>query len=193
MKLPGRAYYNIWEQAARWGCTAADVIEWATLDHFTLQASIPQIEAQGMRTGGMMALNAQDLMPYFRRVGSGLEPFPVYRARPIDSDSWITAKTPPEISPLDVMISARDARAFEEENGLGPAKPAEPVSRHDWDGMWGFVVTRIFLHGIPDNCSALARECEEWFTRRDASTAPDISTILKKLRPTYRELVNQDT
>lgn len=193
MKLPGRAFYNIWEAAARWDCTPSDIIEWATLGHIPIVASIPRFTAGGKAYGGLFELRASDLLPYFPRLGMSLEKFPVFNVRPVNEEEpgdWIEIDMDCDtaISSLEVLIRVSDARGFEQKTGIAPENTAPVAARHDWDGMWSFVVCRVHDMGIPDTLEQLAKECEDWFMRRDATKFPDISTIKKKVRPAYREL-----
>jgi len=194
MKLPSRGFYNIWEVSARWGCTPTDVVEWAMMGHMKLVASLPKIVSEGIVYGGLVDLKPTDLLPYFPRHANTFARIPVIRIKMEGEDDWklIDEDFQIEIGTTDVMISSADARNFEEQNGLAPERHAGVLNKHDWDGMWGFVICRIHEQGIPNTQSELARECEEWFTRRDARAVPDLSTILKKIRPVYRALAEEN-
>lgn len=196
MALPGRAYFNIWEAGARWGCTPADILEWATLGHMAIISAIPSITAGALTIGGMVELHPAEVLPFFPRLGCDLGEFPVRRLRALvqgdeappdwtllDQDAQIL------ITRLNVLISSADATRFEQENGIGPGAARVSSGTHDWDGMWGMVVHRIYNNGVPESLQDLVLECEEWFRRRTSGAkVPDPSTIRKRLRPAYTEL-----
>lgn len=194
MKLPERAFYNVWEAAARWGCSVSDIIEWATLGHLKLLACMPRVTVGGKPMGGIMELRAVEILPYFPRVGSGLERFPIYSLREerpaARGEDWMVVDEdrPVTITSLEVLIRTDAARRFEEDNDLSPTPSVSTPARHDWDGMWGFVVQYVHEQGVPETAQDLARECEAWFMRRDAKKVPDLSTISKKLRDVFRAL-----
>lgn len=193
MNLPGRAFYNVWEAAARWGRSPTDIIEWAMMGHFPIVVSIPRLTVDGAVHNGIFEVEPSDLLPHFPRLGMTLDKFPIFNVRSIKAEEpgeWmaIDRECDTAVSSLECLIRVADAHKFEQEVGLAP-KAAVPVApKHDWDGMWAFVVCRVHERGIPENGSELARECEEWFMRRDPTKVPDLSSIRKKTRDCFRAL-----
>lgn len=195
MALPGRAFYTLFEAAARWGCTPADITEWATQGYYRLLVSIPFARSGGSTFAGLMEVNPPDLLPVFRRDGSGDQRCHIHRIKPADKpeSEWVFVdpENPVEVSQKDILISFKDAEQFEIDCELRPKAPAaEGKALYDWDGMFGYVCKRIHNEGRPENLQELVNEVQDWFQRQsDGKKMPDASTIRKRLNPLWRDLL----
>jgi hypothetical protein len=195
MGLPPRFAYPLYEVALRWGCTITDLAEWATMGQFDLVTGIPRICSDGKPVAGMVALNAADMLPMFRRDGSGPSEIRVYRVRQLDAprDDWLFISEPEDgiiVHRADILITAADVAQFEETHELS-RKPssAAPTSKYDWDAFYVAVIKRIYEHGLPDTQAEFVAEFQEWFSRRDPNgEMPDERTVRRRINPIWRAL-----
>ncbi len=146
MALPPRVLFTLLEVAARWGCTTTDIAEWAALERLELLTSVPLVQAGDAPIVGLVALHAADLMPMFRRDGSGPPEVRVHRLRPQNQDQWVFITTPAKgvrVAKADLLISATEMTRFEEENELVRRPSSQPAAyKYDWDAMYVAVIKR---------------------------------------------------
>lgn len=71
MALPPRVYYTLQEVTARWGCNIADVAGWAAAGKFHIMTGIGLVRCGEEIVAGRVVLSPMDLMPLFRRCGTG--------------------------------------------------------------------------------------------------------------------------
>ena len=71
MALPPRVYYTLQEVTARWGCNIADVAGWAAAGKFHIMTGIGLVRCGEEIVAGRVAISPMDLMPLFRRCGTG--------------------------------------------------------------------------------------------------------------------------
>lgn len=193
-----RVFYSVYEAAARWGCSAADVIGLAALDRIQLMTGIPGVQTLHGPISGLVHLHGADILAMARRDGSGSGEIRVKRIRAVEEGAdWRMISDPPEGIPLaihDVLILATDVHEFEGEHNHGPPVRAgfgsKPETyKYDWDAMYVAVIKRIHEHGLPDNQTEFVGEFQEWFSRRDPKgEAPDERTIRRRLNPIWRAL-----
>ena len=193
MALPPRVFFTLLEIAARWGCTPTDIAEWAAMERLELITSVPLVQSGEEPIVGLVALHAADLMPMFRRDGSGPPEVRVHRLRPQNQDQWVLITTPARglmVARADLLISATEMTRFEEENELVRRPSSQPSAyKYDWDAMYVAVIKRIHEHGLPETQAEFVGEFQDWFARRSENgDAPDERTIRRRLNPIWREL-----
>jgi len=71
MGLPQRVFYTIHEAAARWGCTVSDIAGWSGMGALKIVTGIPPVECADKRVGGLVQIQPMDILPLFRRCGTG--------------------------------------------------------------------------------------------------------------------------
>lgn len=195
MALPPRYAYPLFEVAIRWSCTVSDLAEWAAQGQFELVTGVPLVYCEDTPVAGLVALQASDMIPMFRRDGTGPSEVRVYRVKSLDeADAHFQFVTQPETGILvhrsDILITASDVRRFEETHEL-VRKPSSATSttKYDWDAMYVAVMKRIYEHGLPDTQAEFVGEFQEWFARRDPNgEAPDERTVRRRLNPIWRAL-----
>lgn len=194
MSLPRRAFFTIFEAAARWGCTPSDIAGWAEDGRLSIVTGVSFAQAGEAPIAGRVEIQPMDVLPMFRRDGSGPQAFHARRVRPLDGDArggWVFVTEPErgiEVFLADLLIAASEVDAFERECDL-LRRPREVSSKYNWDEMYVAVCRRIFERGLPESQKEFVREMQEWFIRRsDDGDAPDESTIRRKINPLWREL-----
>ena len=71
MGLPPRVYFTVHEVTARWGCNIADVAGWADAGRFRILTGIPAVRCGDDVVAGKVVLSPMELLPLFRRCGTG--------------------------------------------------------------------------------------------------------------------------
>lgn len=193
MALPSRTFYSIHEAAARWGCTLADIAGWAEAGHFDLITGISYAETGEETIAGKIAIHAMDVLPIFRRTGTGPMRFRANRIKPLENgpSDWKFITAPEggiEVDLDDIMISSSDLTQFEIDCGI-MRRAGQGQSKYDWDGMYVAACRRLFIEGLPASQTEFIREMEAWFFRTSKDgDAPDESSIRRKITPIWREL-----
>lgn len=197
MALPSRVYFTLIEAAARWGCTTADVAAWASIGRFVRVTGIAPIRCGAATVAGLVGIAAADVLPMFRRCGTGPTQVRMRRFRDLDGDVWhfmLEAGEGVVVAGADLMITAAEVQRFEEEHELlkRPHAGVGPALRYDWDEMYAQVAKRIHDHGVPDSQTQFVTEMMDWFVRRSENgDVPDESTIRRRLSPIWRTLREQ--
>lgn len=93
-----------------------------------------------------------DLMPLFRRCGTGPTEGVVRRIMTGEKGQWQIITDPVggvTVAVADMMIMADEVHAFEEENEMVRRVAAGPgaATPYDWDGMNIALIVRIHDHG----------------------------------------------
>jgi len=194
MPLPPRAFFTLHETASRWGCTIADIAGWASEGKLDIVTGIPQAICGHDRVSGKITLSPMDMLPLFRRSGTGPTNIKLQRIKPDQSRDWVYVTEPAdgvEVSIADLLISGQDVILFEDAHdllrrsgsGLGSLSP------YDWEGMYVAMVKRIHEHGLPATQTELITELQDWFSNvAESGDVPDESTIRRRLRPFWRAL-----
>ncbi|MCP4243918.1 MAG: hypothetical protein GY772_25480 [bacterium] len=194
MALPGRAFFTIFEAAARWGASPKDIIGWAADGRLKLLAGISYAKAGEDILSGIMELSPVDVIPALRPTSIQQGIFHARRLRPVEGQNaeWTFITHPEagiEIHLSDVQMTAATVDAFERDCGLLRTSGSGQGSRYDWEAMYIAVAKRLYAEGIPESRRAFAREMQEWFIQSHPDAeAPDESTIRKKLMPVWTEL-----
>lgn len=204
MSLPPRSFYSLTEVALRWSVTPFDVIGWSTEGLLALSIAAPPVKTEPSEIlHGLADVEAVHLLPLFRRDGVPSPTVVIRRVRAGEGRlCWITE--PAEgvaISAADVLVRRAEVESFERQHGFfsgvhlsdaGPpvrrrGGPGVPP-RHDWEAFYAALTRRIFDHGVPATQAELVRDMLAWFEARDVESAPDESTIRRKITPIWQEL-----
>ena len=154
MALPPRVYFTLQEVTARWGCNIADVAGWAAAGKFHIMTGIGLVRCGEEIVAGRVAISPMDLMPLFRRCGTGPTEGMVRRIMTGDKCQWQIITDPVggvAVAVADMMVMADEVHAFEEENDMVRRVAAGPgaATPYDWEGMNIALIVRIHDHGLP--------------------------------------------
>ncbi|TKZ16041.1 hypothetical protein FAP39_15925 [Shimia litoralis] len=194
MKLPRREYYTVHEAAARWGYTIADVAAWSAAGHFDVLTGIPPAMCGEDLVAGEVTIAPFDILPVFRRCGTGPLTAKVRRVRTKDRAEFTLITDPAdgiEVSIADLLITGKDAQQFEEKNNLFHRMRAGngSASVYDWEGMLQALALRIHQDGIPATQAELVAAMQEWFVEHsDGNEIPDERSIRRRITPIWRAL-----
>lgn len=147
----------------------------------------------GVRAG-YVAISPADILPMFRRCGSGPRTCTLRRVRPLEAGEWVYITDPREglvVEVADLLIRACEVHRFEGEcDRNGPSGPGGGTSgRHDWDGMYLALIRRLHDHGVPVTQAAWIAEMQDWFARHSRSgDIPDERSIRRRVNPVWRML-----
>lgn len=198
MALPPRVFFTLQEVTARWGCNIADVAGWAAAGKFHIMTGIGLVRCGDEIVAGRVVLSPMDLMPLFRRCGTGPTEGVVRRIMTKEKGPWQIITDPPSgvtVTVADMMITAVEVHEFEEENDMVRRVPAGPgaTTPYDWEGMNTALILRIHDHGLPATQAELVAEMQEWFAdRSDGKKMPDSRSIRRRITPIWRALRRED-
>ncbi|PTV93649.1 hypothetical protein C8J27_11314 [Rhodobacter aestuarii] len=194
MALPPRVYFTLHEVSARWGCNIADIAGWADSGRFRILTGIFPVRCGQEVIAGKVVLSPMDLLPLFRRCGTGPTEGIVRRILPLDRVDWLLITDPAGGIPVaiaDMMILAEEVHAFEEENDMvrRVTTTAGASTNYDWEGMTVALILRIHDRGLPATQAELVAEMQDWFAdRSDGKKMPDERSIRRKVTPIWRAL-----
>jgi len=198
MALPPRVYYTLQEVTARWGCNIADVAGWAAAGKFHIMTGIGLVRCGEEIVAGRVVLSPMDLMPLFRRCGTGPTEGVVRRIMTGEKGQWQIITDPVGGIPVavaDMMIMADEVHAFEEENDMVRRVAAGPGAStpYDWEGMNIALIVRIHDHGLPTTQAELVAEMQDWFAEQsDGKKMPDSRSIRRRITPIWRALRREE-
>lgn len=194
MALPPRAFFTLHETASRWGCAIADIGGWANEGKLEIVTGIPMAICGTEMVSGKITISPMDMLPFFRRNGTGPTVIKLQRIKPEDLGEWCYVTVPSdgvEVSIADLMISGKDVRQFEDDydllrrisGGTGGFSP------YDWEGMYVALLKRVHENGLPETQAELIAELQDWFIEvAENGDIPDESTIRRRLRPFWRAM-----
>ena len=194
MRLPQREFYTVHEVAARWGCTTADIAGWSATGNFDILTGIPPTTCGEKIIAGEVIVAAFDILPMFRRSGTGPQTARVRRVRARGETDWLLITDPAEgveVSVADLLIAGQQVQRFEEKNepfhrvsgGTGSVSP------YDWEGMLQALTLRIHERGLPASQGELVAEMQDWFVAHsDGNDVPDERSIRRRITPIWRGL-----
>ncbi|MEE4236883.1 MAG: hypothetical protein V2I51_09185 [Anderseniella sp.] len=196
MGLPQRVFYPVHEIAARWGCTVSDIAGWAASGSLNLVTGIPPVECGERRVGGLVEIEPMDILPMFRRAGTGPNEAHLRRVRPPEGADWLFITVPAEgvvVSIGDVMICGPDVRKFEDTHDLfsrvSDGLRLGDEGNYDWAAMGVEITRRVFEQGLPESQGEWIRELQDWFAMQsETGEFPDERSIRRRLTPTLRAL-----
>ena len=135
-----------------------------------------------------------ELLPLFRRCGTGPTEGMMRRIRPLDRLAWLLITDPSGGLPValaDMLILAEEVHAFEEENDMvrrGPSGSGGSTP-YDWEGMIVALIQRIHDRGLPATQAELVAEMQDWFANQsDGKKIPDSRSIRRRVTPVWRKL-----
>lgn len=198
MALPARVYLTLHETSARWGCNIADIAGWADAGRFRILTGITAVRCGDEVIAGKITLSPMELMPLFRRCGTGPSEGIMRRIQPAGRHDWLLITDPVcgiTVAVADMVIMAEEVHAFEDENDMIRRVAAGPgvSTSYDWEGMNIALIVRIFDHGLPDTQADLVAEMQEWFAdRSDGKKMPDSRSIRRRITPIWRALQRGD-
>ena len=194
MALPSRVFFTLHETAARWGCTIADIAGWVCDGKLDILTGISAVTCGSERVSGKVTISPMDILPMFRRCGTGPTVVKLMRIKPAGAEDWIYITEPHDgvaVSIADLQITGQEVLRFEEEHDLlrRVGGGAGSVSPYDWDGMYLTVIRRVHEKGLPATQTEFVAELQDWFAEvAQNGEVPDESTIRRRLRPIWRAL-----
>jgi len=194
IKLPKRAYYAVNELAARWGCTNADIAGWAMSGDFDILTGIPPVHCHDDIIGGEVIIRPFDILPMFRRCGTGPQTARVRRVRHRDTQEWTLITMPKKgvtVSIADLLVVGKQVHRFEEKNNLlgRISGGTGSISPYDWEGMLQGLALYIHEQGVPASQAELVAAMQDWFVEHgDAADIPDERSIRRRITPVWRAL-----
>ena len=198
MALPARVYLTLHETSARWGCNIADIAGWADAGRFRILTGITAVRCGDEVIAGKVTLSPMELMPLFRRCGTGPSEGIMRRIQPAGRLDWLLITDPVcgiTVAVADMVIGAEEVHAFEDEHEMGRRVTAGPgaSTSYDWEGMNIALILRIFDHGLPDTQADLVAEMQEWFSdRSEGKKMPDSRSIRRRITPIWRALRREE-
>jgi len=194
MALPPRVYFTLHEASARWGCNMADIAGWADADRFKVLTGISPVRCGDEIIAGKVVLSPMDLLPLFRRCGTGPTEGVMRRIQPVGRQDWLLITDPAGGIPVavaDMLIMAEDVHTFEEDNDMVRRVTTGPgaSSPYDWDGMNVALIQRIHDRGLPESQGELVAEMQDWFAdQSEGSKMPAGRSIRRRITPIWRAL-----
>jgi hypothetical protein len=198
MSLPPRVYFTLHEASERWGCNIADIAGWADAGKLRILTGISAIRCGDEIVGGKVVLSPMELMPLFRRCGTGPTEGIMRRIQMLNRPEWLLITDPVGgivVTVADMVIRAEEVHAFEDENEMGRRVAAGPgaSTSYDWEGMNIALILRIFDHGLPDTQADLVAEMQEWFADQSGGKKmPDSRSIRRRITPIWRALRREE-
>lgn len=198
MALPPRVFFTLYETAARWGCTNADIAGWAAVGKFHIMTGIGLVHCGNDIVAGQVAISPMDLLPLFRRCGTGPTEGVVRRIMTAGKGQWQIITDPPNgiaVAVADMLILTEEVHAFEEENDMVRRVASGPGAStpYDWEGMNVALIQRIHERGLPATQSELIAEMQDWFAdQSDGTKIPDSRTIRRRITPVWKALRHEE-
>jgi len=196
MSLPQRVWFTVHEVAARWGCHIADIAGWAATGLLKIVTGVKLVACGDRALSGLVEIQPMEILPMFRRCGTGPLSARIQRVRPLGEEDWLTITKPKKgrrVALPDLLLGRRDVEEFEVKHDLGvllnPSNRNGGEGGYDWVAMNAEVARRIFEEGLPVSQAAWIRELQDWFAdQRGDNSFPDESTIRTHLKPTIKAL-----
>jgi len=196
MGLPQRALYPVHETAARWGCTVSDIAGWAATGTLKIVTGIPPVHCGEHRVAGLVNIDPTDVLPMFRRCGTGPQEAHLLRIQPREAEAWLYITAPEDgvlVSIGDMMILGHEVHRFEVTNDLfGRVAAGAGLGNdgdYDWAGMHVEITRRVFEEGLPKSQGEWIRELQDWFSMQsEDGTFPEEKSIRLRLTPILRAL-----
>lgn len=198
MATLSRVFFTLSEVAARWGYSIADIAGWAHQGQLEIVTGIGPVESGGDTLAGIIVVSAVDILPMFRRSGTGPTELAIHRFKLPGEAQWRMISEPQEgvlVSLDDLMITAVEVHRFEIEHDiLGKRHAGQgPDPKYDWDAFWRAVAIRVYEQGVPPLLADLVEEFSNWFmSQSPTGQSPSDSVIRKRLSPLWRKLREEE-
>ncbi len=88
MALPARAFLTLYETASRWGRKIADIGGWATEGKLNIVTGISLAICGDEKVSGKITISPMDMLPLFRRSGTGPTVIKLQRIKPEHFEEW---------------------------------------------------------------------------------------------------------
>lgn len=199
MPMPTRTHWSIFELAARWDCTTAQILEHAQNEHFEIVAPMPPFQSNGTWYAGICRIEPTDVAGHFRRDGTAPDTVRIQRAKPIRKDPR-EQLTAPLILDEAMHIPAHSLRVTTEEvktvegswgirNGTLQGYKA-PDGAPDWLAAFQHIAIRLAEGATWRSQSAMARELQDFFARRSPTgDFPDERTVTRRTQEFWKILM----
>lgn len=196
MALPNRIWSTIQDAATLWECNVADIAGWADAGYFGIFTGIAPILSGEEIVAGKVTLAPMELLPMFRRCGTGPSEGLVRRVQPYGSEKWLMITEPADgviVAMVDILIPQKEMRHFEEVydvfNRVVKVAKYEDDGDYDWTSMGVEITRRIYEDGLPASQGEWIRELQDWFAAGSETGAfPDESSIRRRLTPILKVL-----
>jgi hypothetical protein len=157
---------------------------------------IPPVHCGEQRVAGLVNIAPTDILPMFRRCGTGPQEAHLLRIQPVEAEGWLYITSPGDgvlVSIGDMMILGHDVHKFEVTNDLfGRVADGAGLGGggdYDWAGMNVEITRRVFEEGLPKSQGEWIRELQDWFsTQSEDGSFPDEKSIRLRLAPILRAL-----
>jgi hypothetical protein len=199
MGLPPRVFFTLHEVTARWGCNIADVAGWAATGKFRIMTGIGLVRCGEDIVAGQVAISPMELLPLFRRCGTGPTEGVVRRIMTTEKGQWQIITDPQggvTVAVADMLILAEEVHAFEEENEMVRRVATGPgaTTPYDWDGMMVALIHRIHERGLPATQAELVGEMQDWFAdQSDGKKIPESRSIRRRVTPVWKKLRGEES
>ncbi len=197
MALPPRVFFTLNETSVRWDCSIADIAGWAAAGKLKIRTGIPLVLCGTFPVAGCVILSAMELLPLFRRNGTGPTEGIMRRIMLPDRPEWLIITEPVggiAVAVADMLILAEDVSAFEDDNDMIRKPPSGGIGSgggtlYDWDGMNIALIQRIHERGLPATQAELIAEMQHWFADQSNGTKmPDSRSIRRRITPIWNAL-----
>ena len=189
-----RVFFSVSEAAARLGYTPADLAGWAYEEKLEILTGISPVECGGERAAGLVVISVADILPMFRRSGTGPRKMLLRRIRTQGKKDWLLITEPAEgviIFMEDLLILAAEVDRYDvkREIFVKSHKGQGPEPRFAWDDFWRAVAVRVHEKGVPAKLTDFVNEMADWFMdQSNGEGCPSNSRIQTKLSPLWNRL-----
>ena len=157
---------------------------------------IPPTFCGTTRVAGTVVICTMDIVPMFRRGGTGPKTAHLRRLRTEQEIDWLFVTDPPEgidVSVADLLLRGKQVLKFEDTHDLlrrvsGGTGSASP---YDWDGMTKAFLIRIHERGIPASKAEMIADIQEWFVAHsNGDDVPSERTIRRHVDDLWKMLTD---
>lgn len=194
MALPGQSLFSIDEVAMRWIAQPHQIAQFGAQESIEVLTSISPVSAGNEQIAGLVVVAMADLLPMFRRDGSGPVQMRLRRLRRPSEKDWRVVTDPAEgvmVAAADLLIDVNEMLRFEDQHELvrRAHRGRGPEPKFDWDEFWRAVAVYVHEHGVPTTLKEFTEAMSNWFLdQSEGESCPSDSVIRKKLSPLWNEL-----
>lgn len=199
MALPPRVFMTLTEAAARWGCSPSDIVEWSADNALRISVGIPPVQCGDVLASGFVQVHAADILPMFRRCGTGPRRTHIRRLKTEDAEpDWLFVTSPCEgieIEAADLIILMPEMGRFEDHHDIfrrGAGGGAGPDMKYTWVEMLQWLAVRLHDKGVPESIQALVDDCRQWFIDQSPDGEhPSDRSVRRYVQPIWKGLRDQ--